>query len=63
MIIPKQETTLIEVYHCPVCDKKYRCGMAAVTCAVKHAPGTCCHYQETEVSLKQLTAALKALEA
>ena len=35
------------VYRCPVCHGWFRAGN--VSCAVAHAPGTCCHLGDTSV--------------
>ena len=64
-IIAQREETLIRVYRCPLCKKDFRAqtGPIQISCAVYHAPGSCCHYAEEVVSSEQLANAIRALEA
>lgn len=42
---PKQSES---AYYCPRCKAWFLRGN--VSCCVAHAPGTCCHYGETQVA-------------
>ncbi len=63
MIVPSRERTILQIYHCPVCDKYYRAqtGNVHISCAVNHPPGSCCHYGEQQLEWIQINEALKAL--
>ena len=64
-IIPEREETLIRVFRCPVCKEVYQAqtGPIQLSCSVRHAPGTCCHYMESTVTAGKLKAVIKALGA
>ena len=64
MIIPKKDKYLIEIYKCPICNKIYRrqIGPMLMSCGVMHAPGTCCHYGEKELSEDMVASMLAIIE-
>jgi len=44
------------IYTCGCCEKTYIRGQGLISCAVMHEPGTCCHYDDKEISLTALSA-------
>ena len=63
-LIPKLDEVLLHIYRCANCGIRFRKQVAplVLSCLVQHAPGSCCHYMENEVTDEQLGAALKCLE-
>jgi len=61
VVIPAPARVLLTIVECLACQKIYFWQPPQVNCAVNHAPGTCCHYDEMEVSEIQLSAVMKAL--
>ncbi len=64
MIVGTMEETLLRIYLCRVCGKKWCAppGVLRVNCLVAHAPGTCCHYGEAFVPdsvIEKITEAIK----
>lgn len=45
----EQKVTKPRGEKCQICGKTYTGGNSNISCLVLHAPGTCCHYGETEV--------------
>jgi len=64
MIIPKKEEALLIVIHCPICDKYYAVNTRnqGRECLVAHAPGSCCHFTDTEITKEKCDKMLKVLE-
>ena len=45
------DTAPFQVYWCPNCRAWYKVASPPISCAVHHAPGSCCHYMEIEVTI------------
>ncbi len=65
MIIGGMEETLVKIYLCHLCGKKWlaQTGPYRITCAVAHAPGNCCHYGEELVRDDQIERIMAVLGA
>ncbi len=51
MIIPNQDKELINIFKCVICNKIYqKLELNFNTCLVHHSPGSCCHYNDKEIS-------------
>ena len=63
-LIPQSDETLLHIYRCAHCGDRFRKQVAPLmlSCLMEHAPGSCCHYMEKEVTVEQLGAVLKCLE-
>lgn len=63
-IFSVRETTLLLIYKCPICGLIFRrqTGDVIVRCAVNHAPGTCCHYGETQINESKIIEILEVIE-
>ncbi len=63
MIFPQAEDFSISIIFCPICKKHYRANSVNknMSCLVMHGPGSCCHYNDLEISeekVKQLEETL-----
>ena len=61
MIFPKRDNSVINIYFCPVCQKYYTQNNGNMTCCVNHGPGTCCHFNEREISGAKVNELKKTL--
>ncbi len=63
-IMRMREETILRVYRCPVCNDVFdaQVGTELISCAVNHAPGSCCHYAENVVTDSQLLKLREALK-
>jgi hypothetical protein len=46
---PLIDGQFVMIYTCPGCQGHFGVGSVTVSCAVLHAPGTCCHVGEHEL--------------
>jgi len=58
MIIPDYDKTIVRIYKCPKCDGYYLEGRS-VNCSIDHLPGSCCHYADLSLSLKEVEKVLE----
>lgn len=56
MIFTKSNKVFVLIYQCPICSGIYQAqtGDIRVSCATAHAPGSCCHYGERQISNETL---------
>ena len=53
----------LTIYACYLCGKLWRARFTGTLCTVRHEPGTCCHYQEKEVSGETLRQIGRLIES
>ena len=63
MIFPKSNKVYIQIYQCPICSGIYQAqtGDVRMSCATYHAPGSCCHYGELQISRETLEKVLEVI--
>lgn len=50
MLYPLYEKVMLKVFCCPACENLYIEGEGHAGCAVRHAPGDCCHLRDVRLS-------------
>ena len=57
-LTPQSDETLLNIYRCANCGGTFRkqVGPLLLSCAVRHMPGSCCHYAENEVAVEAFLA-------
>lgn len=63
MIFPITSEVLVQIYQCPLCSGIYQAqtGNIRSACLVAHAPGSCCHYGELQISNETLEKVLEVM--
>jgi len=61
MIFQQRDRSVIDIYLCPICQSYYTRNNSNMSCCVNHAPGSCCHFNEIEVSKNKIDKIKKIL--
>jgi hypothetical protein len=60
MQIPKNDKDLLYIFECGRCERAFVRGHgSSYSCGVNHLPGTCCHFNDSELPNGALDVMLK----